>query len=97
MNNVELPDPLKQQVNLDNVNFVSNDNLREVLNNTTDATEAQVETAVAINTDARLRALKTGLLILAAVSAVAILPATKLPKYRPHEIPDPQEPKPGDA
>ncbi|MDR6437681.1 MFS family permease [Paenarthrobacter nicotinovorans] len=97
MNNVELPDPLKQQVNLDNVNFVSNDNLREVLNNTTDATEAQVETAVAINTDARLRALKTGLLILAAVSAVAILPATKLPKYRPHEIPDPQEPKPGDG
>ncbi|WP_244296801.1 MFS transporter [Paenarthrobacter nitroguajacolicus] len=90
MNNVDLPESLRQQVNLDNVNFVSNDNLRAVLNDT-DATEAQVETAVAINTDARLRALKTGLLILAGVSAVAILPATRLPKYRPHEIPDPSD------
>ncbi|WOH19046.1 hypothetical protein IRJ34_01585 [Paenarthrobacter sp. GOM3] len=50
-----------------------------------------MEAAVAINTDARLSALKTGLLILAAVSAVAILPATRLPKYRPHEIPDPSD------
>ena len=30
-----------------------------------------------------------GLLILAAVSAVAIVPASRLPAYTPHEIPDP--------
>ncbi|EEB9150762.1 MFS transporter, partial [Salmonella enterica subsp. enterica serovar Paratyphi B] len=38
---------------------------------------------------ARLRTLKLGLLLLAAVSALAILPASRLPQYRPHEIPDP--------
>ncbi|MGK8466314.1 MFS transporter [Nocardia cyriacigeorgica] len=88
IDNVELPDSLIAQVDLDNVNFVSNDRLREVLDRT-DATPEQVDAAVAVNEDVRLRTLKFGLLILAAISATAIVPASRLPDYRPGEIPDP--------
>lgn len=42
-----------------------------------------------INEEARLSALRTGLLVLAGVSALAIVPAARLPRYRPGEIPDP--------
>ncbi|MFD1812824.1 MFS transporter [Rhodococcus gannanensis] len=89
VSNVDLPENLVAQVDLDQVNFVSNDQLREVLEANTDATPEQVDAAVTVNEDARLRTLKLGLLILAAVSATAILPASRLPDYRPHEIPDP--------
>ena len=34
----------------------------------------------------RLRALKTGLLIFAGVSLLAVVPASRLPRYRPHEL-----------
>ncbi|WP_101846650.1 MFS transporter [Zhihengliuella sp. ISTPL4] len=84
----ELPPSLVSQVDLNEVNFISNDDLRTVLE-TTDATPEQVDAAVAVNEESRLRTLKLGLLILAAVSALAILPASRLPQYRPHEIPDP--------
>lgn len=87
VNNVDIPDRLIAQVDMDQVNFVSNDQLRDVLA-ATDASEAEVEAAVQVNTDARLRALKLGLLILAGVSVVAILPASRLPGYRPDEIPE---------
>ncbi|MFC8190313.1 MFS transporter [Cellulomonas sp. NPDC057328] len=85
---VELPPSLVAQVDLDDVNFVSNDDLRTVLEGT-DATESQVEAAVEVNEEARLTALRLGLLVLAGVSATAILPAGRLPRYRPDEIPDP--------
>ncbi|NLU82503.1 MFS transporter [Rhodococcus sp. HNM0569] len=88
VDNPRLPGSLVAQVNLDNVNFVSNDDLRSVLEGT-DATPEQVDAAVELNEDVRLRTLKFGLLILAAVSATAILPASRLPSYRPDEIPDP--------
>ncbi|MFF3063509.1 MFS transporter [Oerskovia sp. NPDC057915] len=84
----ELPPSLVAQVDLDNVNFVSNDELREVLEGT-DADQAQVDAAVAVNEQSRLDTLRIGLLILAGVSATAILPASRLPRYRPGEIPDP--------
>ncbi|MGG7105064.1 MFS transporter [Rhodococcus sp. 24CO] len=90
VSNVDLPESLVAQVDLDNVNFVSNDQIRELLD-TTDATAEQIDTAIAVNEDARLNTLKLGLLILAAISATAIIPATRLPNYRPHEIPDPSE------
>lgn len=83
-----LPQELVAQVDLDGANFVSNERLAEVLAGT-DATPAQVDAAVALNEEARLSALKLGLLILAGVSAVAILPASRLPAYRPEEIPAP--------
>ncbi|WP_426184133.1 MFS transporter [Microbacterium sp. TWP3-1-2b2] len=84
----EIPPALVEQVNMDNVNFVSNDDLRAVLEQT-DATPEQVEAAVTLNADARLGTLRLGLLILAGVSALAILPASRLPRYKPDEIPDP--------
>ncbi|MBF6411700.1 MFS transporter [Nocardia cyriacigeorgica] len=92
IDNVDLPDSLIAQVDLDNVNFVSNDRLREVLERT-DATPEQVDAAVAVNEDVRLRTLKFGLLILAGISATAIVPASRLPDYRPGEIPDPSPEK----
>lgn len=86
----ELPADLVAQVDLDSVNFVSNPELEAVLGET-DASPAQVEAAVQLNEEERLRALKLGLLLLAALSAVAILPASRLPRYKPDEIPAPDE------
>lgn len=88
----EIPPSLVAQVNMDNVNFISNDELRGVLEQT-DATEAQVEAAVALNEEVRLRTLKLGLLLLAGISALAIIPASRLPRYKPEEIPDPSPAK----
>src|SRR5699024_9318873 len=85
----ELPEELVAQVDLDQVNYVSNDELYEVLSGTT-ATEEQVRAAVELNEEQRLRTLKTGFLILAGLSAAAALPASRLPKYVPGEIRDPE-------
>ncbi|WP_449407876.1 MFS transporter [Microbacterium maritypicum] len=84
----ELPPQLVAQVDLDDVNFISNDDLRAVLAQT-DATPAQVDAAVEVNEQSRLGTLRLGLLILTGISAVAILPASRLPRYKPDEIPDP--------
>jgi MFS family permease len=84
----DLPADLVAQVDLDAVNFVSNDELREVLAGT-EADPVQVDAAVALNEEARLNTLRLGLLVLAGVSATAILPASRLPRYRPGEIPVP--------
>lgn len=51
-----------------------------------DATPSQVDAAIAINEEVRLRALKAGLLIFAGVSLLAVVPASRLPRYRPHEL-----------
>ena len=82
----KLTPELQAQVDLDNINFISNDRLQTVLANTT-ATPAQVAEAVRVNTEARLRALKIGLLIMAGLAFLAIIPAGRLPNYRPGEIP----------
>ncbi|UOQ57147.1 MFS transporter [Leucobacter allii] len=91
----ELPAELVEQVDLDSVNFVANDELRAVLAET-DATPEQVDAAVALNEEQRLRTLKLGFLILAGISAVAAIPASRLPRYRPEEIPDPSPAGSGD-
>ena len=85
----ELPAELVEQVDLDSVNFVGNDELRGVLESTT-ATPEQIDAAVEVNEDQRLRTLKLGFLILAGISAAAALPASRLPNYKPDEIPDPE-------
>lgn len=85
----DLPDSLVAQVDLDKVDFVRNDQLRDHLGDTTDASDAEIDRAVEVNEDVRLRTLQYGLLVLAILSATAILPASRLPRYRPHEIPDP--------
>ena len=81
-----LPRSLQRQVNLDNVNFISNDQLDDVMAQTT-ATDAQIEQAVAINETARLRALRASFLILAAISLLAIFPSFGLPDYLPDNAP----------
>ena len=82
----DLPRSLQRQVNLDNVNFVSNEQLEEVLSQTT-ATDTQVEQAIAINESARLRALRVSFLILGAVALLAIFPSFGLPDYLRDDAP----------
>lgn len=84
--NPQLPKEIQSQVDLDSINFVSNERLRSVMESTT-ATPQQVEEAVRLNTEARLRALKIGLLLMAGLALLAIIPAGRLPNYLPGEIP----------
>jgi predicted MFS family arabinose efflux permease len=77
---------LQSQVDLGSITFVSNDRLRSVLEGTS-GTPQQIEEAVRVNTDARLRALKIGLLIMAGLALLGVIPAGRLPNYRPGEIP----------
>jgi hypothetical protein len=53
----------------------------------TDADDAQVEEAIAINADARLRALQISLLGLAGVALLAIVPAGRMPDFSAGDIP----------
>ena len=69
---------MQSQIDLDNITFVSNDRLLGIMQGTT-ATPEQVEEAVRINTESRLRALKMALLIMAGVAILAIAPASRLP------------------
>lgn len=85
-NHPSIPPELLDKVNLDNVDFVSNDQLEELLA-TTSATPEEVAAAVAINEDARLRALKASFLALAGVAMLAIVPAGGLPNVLPGEMP----------
>jgi hypothetical protein len=84
--NPRFPSEIQSQLDLDSINFVSNDQLLTIMARTT-ATSEQVEEAVRINTEARLRALKIGLLIMAGLAALTIIPAGRLPNYRAGEIP----------
>jgi predicted MFS family arabinose efflux permease len=84
-----LPPEIQSQVDLDSITFVSNDRLRSVMEETT-ATPEQVAEAVRVNTETRLRALKIGLLIMAGLALLTIIPAGRLPNYIPGEIPSDQ-------
>ena len=84
-----LPTEIQSQVDLDNINFVSNDRLQSVMERTT-ATPQQIAEAVRFNTEARLRALKIGLLIMAGLALLTIIPAGQLPNYIPEEVPSDQ-------
>ena len=87
-----LPREVQSQVNLDSINFVSNDHLRSVMERTT-ATPQQVAEAVRINTESRLRALRDGLLIMAGLALITIFPAGQLPNYVPGQIPSDELPE----
>jgi hypothetical protein len=84
-----LPLEIQSQVDLDSITFVSNEQLDDVIART-NATPEQKAEALRVNTEARLQALKIGLLIMAGLAFLAILPAGRLPNYRPGEIPDPE-------
>ena len=81
-----LPKEIQSQINLDNITFVSNDRLQSVMERTSATSEQKAE-AVRVNTEARLRALKIGLLIMAGIAFLAIFPAGRLPNYIPGELP----------
>jgi MFS family permease len=87
-----IPPSLKTQVDLDNINFVSNDHLVEVMSRTT-ATPEQVVAAAQVNEAARLRALRAAFLILGALALLAIVPAFGLPSVKPGEIPPESVPR----
>jgi predicted MFS family arabinose efflux permease len=89
-----LPPELQAQLDLESINFVSNDRLMALLQQI-GATSAQVNEAFQINTEMRLRALKIGLLVLAGISVLSIFPAGRLPDYKPGDIPvNPPVPSP---
>lgn len=75
-----IPPALIKQVDFDRTNFVSNARLKDVLT-ATSATPEQVDEAVRINADARLRALKLSFLVLAGIALLMISPAGRLPDY----------------
>ncbi len=77
---------LKEQVDLDNINFLSNERLEARLKATT-ATPEQITEAIRINEDARLRALKIAFFALGLLALLAIFPSRRLPDYRPGEVP----------
>jgi hypothetical protein len=91
-----LPPAVVTQINLDAINFVSNDRLLAIME-ATGAGPAEATEAVRVNTEARLQSLKIGLLLMALFAALAILPASRLPAYRPGEIPDGIQPRGGKA
>ena len=77
---------LTSQIDLDSINFVSNERLLGIMQRTT-ATPEQIDEAMRINTDARLRALKIGLLTMAGLALLTIVAAGRLPEFKPGEIP----------
>lgn len=81
-----ITDALLSQLNLDNINYISNDQLGTVLDETS-ASDEQVAEAVRINTEVRLRALKVSFLVLAMIALLGVIPALGLPRYSPGEVP----------
>jgi MFS family permease len=80
---------LKDEVNLTNLNFLSDNQLKERLA-ATSATSEQFAEALRINAEARTRALKIGFLILSGLALLAIFPCSWLPNYRPGDLPSGQ-------
>lgn len=77
---------LANRFDLDNINFIRNDQLKERLAQTS-ASTAQVDEAVGINTQSRLRALQIGFVVLSGLALLAIFPCSWLPDYKPGEVP----------
>jgi predicted MFS family arabinose efflux permease len=84
--NAVLTPEVLAQIDLDRINFVTDARLNEIMART-GADAAQVAEAVRVNQESRIQAIKIGLLLMAAVSFLAIIPAGKLPAYKPGEIP----------
>jgi hypothetical protein len=80
---------MKTEVDLDSINFLNNDRLKERFEGTK-ATAGQVAEAVRINTATRLQALKVGFFVLAGLAFMAIVPCGWLPDYKPGDIPGDQ-------
>lgn len=87
VHNPVIPNELKMEMNLDNVPFTSNAQLRRFLANSGRATPEQVDEAERINTEVRLIALKVSFFALAGLALLAFFPAGGLPGYIRGELP----------
>src|SRR5690606_8232949 len=90
-----LTEEFTTQFNLENINFLSNERLEERLLEVSGTPEQAAE-AMAVNEEARLRALKIAFVVLGSLSLLAIFPCGRLPEHRPGEVPvetpvDPEE------
>lgn len=85
-NPVITPEMVEGQINLDQIDFVSNERLDEILIGTS-LTPEQQAAAVDINIRSRLQALKISFLLLASIAFLAVIPAGRLPDYIPEEVP----------
>lgn len=92
----EISAGLISEVNINEADFMTNDQLESVLASTT-ASDAELQAAIEINEDARLRALQISLLGLAALALLAIVPATRMPGRIAGELPEQLEPDDPDA
>ena len=81
---------MDEQLYLENIDFISNEQLEEVLK-VTNLTPVQEAEVVDITILARLQSLKISFLVLAGIAVLAIIPAGGLPSYKPEEIPDDAE------
>lgn len=86
-----------EQINFDNVNFFTNAQLEQVLTANTDATDEQIAIAVEEFTQSRLDALRTTMLVLGGLAALAIVPARRMPGFQKEDLyvgyPEEQEKK----
>ncbi len=92
----EISPQLISEVNFDDTNFLTNDQLEQALANTS-ATPAEVAAAIELNAEARLRALQYSLLGLGALALLAIVPATRMPGRIAGELPITLEPDDNDT
>lgn len=76
---------LVQEVNLDNADFITNDQLKGVLGETS-ASPAEVDAAVVVLEDARLDSLQLTLMLLAALALLALVPAGGIPDFRQPDL-----------
>ena len=77
---------LTAQVNLDSVNFLTNEQIEVVIGRTNASTE-QKAAAITIFEDNRLNALRATMLILALLALLAVVPAGRMPDFREGDIP----------
>ncbi|MBX3355665.1 MAG: MFS transporter [Phycisphaeraceae bacterium] len=85
-NNPLIAQEITAEIDLDSVNFLSNEALRARFEGSA-ARPEQIEEAIRINSETRLQALRTGFLFLAGLSLLALVPCSWLPNYRPGQIP----------
>lgn len=85
--NPVLTPELTSQLDLNNINFLSNERLAERLSQTT-ATPEQIQAGLAVNEAARLRALQVAFFVMGSLALLSIFPCGRLPDYRPEEIPE---------
>lgn len=87
-----IPDEILDHIELDDVDFISNDEFEGVLRDSA-LTSDVIDEVVRVNAEARLTALKISFQVLAGMALLGIFPAGRLSSYVPGEVPVEQEPR----